>query len=195
MKTTVTSFLLLLFASATLSSCESCGDITITEPTVEDTKWLVYGQNDTALFKITDGGTVDTLTYLRTGTYVQNVPGAGYSINDECIDKRDTQLTNIIEDKERKLPYMGTYILKKPDSLIVKIGVGSKVAWEIKNTDVPQPVQVNGDDYNAYVYTATPTADNDPKLVYFNKEYGFLRVELKNGKTLELIELKTKTTP
>lgn len=191
MKTTVTSFLLLLFAAATLSSCESCGDITITEPTVEDTKWLVYNQNDTALFKVDN----DTIMYLRTGTYVQNVPGEGYSINDECIDKRDTQLTNIIEDKERKLPYMGTYILKKPDSLIVKIGVGSKVAWEIKGTDVTQPVKVNGNDYDAYVFNATPTADNDPKLVYFNKEYGFLKVELKNGKTLELIELKTKTTP
>ncbi|PTX21313.1 hypothetical protein C8N40_102289 [Pontibacter mucosus] len=192
MKTTVTSFLLLLFASATLSSCESCGEISITEPTVEDTKWLVYGQNDTALFKIDN----DTIMYLRTGTYVQNVPGAGYSINDECIDKRDTQLTNIIEDKERKLPYMGTYILKKPDSLIVKIGVGSKVAWEIKNTDVTKEEVIHGKPYsNVYEYTATPTADTDPTKVLFSKEYGFLRVELKNGKTLELIELKTKTTP
>jgi hypothetical protein len=185
MKTTVKSFLLLLFASATLAACDDCGDISITDPTPEDMQWLVYGTTrDTALFSNEDG---DTLTYLRTGIYPQNVPGDGYSISDDCIEQRNTQVTNIIEDKDRKMPYLGTFILKKPDSLIVRVGVGNKNAWEIKGTDETQQVTVGEKTYSdAYVLKADSTADG-PKEVYFNKQDGFLKVEFYGGKKLELI--------
>ncbi|MCX2741093.1 hypothetical protein [Pontibacter anaerobius] len=194
MKTTVKSFFLLMFASATLAACDNCGDISITEPSTEDSQWLVYGTGDTALFRNEAGATI---TYLRTGIYAQNVPGDGYSISDDCIDKRNTQVTNIIEDKERKMPYLGTYILKKPDSLIVKIGVGNKNAWDIKDTDQTQTVTVGEGESqitynNAYVFEADSTAADSPKEVYFSKDKGFLKVELYNGKKLELVELKSK---
>ncbi|OKL38443.1 hypothetical protein [Pontibacter flavimaris] len=185
MKTTVKSFFLLMFASATLASCENCGEISITEPTAEDSQWLVYGTGDTALFRNEEG---DTLTYLRTGIYAQNVPGDGFSVTDDCIDQRNTQVTNIIEDKERKQPYLGTYILKKPDSLIVKIGVGSKSAWEIKSSDVTQEVTVGETVYpEAYVFAGTTTTADEPRTVYFTKDEGFVYVEMNNGKKLELI--------
>ncbi|WP_266204752.1 hypothetical protein [Pontibacter kalidii] len=192
MKTTVKSFFLLMFASATLASCENCGDISITEPTPEDSQWLVYGTGDNVLFRNEKD---DTITYQRTGIYVQSVPGDGYSVSDDCIDKRNTQVTNIIEDKDRKLPYLITYILKKPDSLIVRIGVANKNAWEIKGSDQPQTVTVGeGEDEitynNAYVLKADSTAADSPKEVYFTKDEGFVKVELYNGKKLELIEIK-----
>ncbi|WP_276497319.1 hypothetical protein [Pontibacter litorisediminis] len=192
MKTTVKSFFLLMFASATLAGCDNCGTTSILEPTVEDTQWLVYGNGDVALFN--NAG--DTVTYQRTGIYAQNVPGEGYSVTDDCIEKLNTQVTNIIEDKERKMPYLGTYVLKKPDSLIVKVGVGSKNAWEIKpTTDTPQTVEVGEGETkktytDVYVLTADSTAADSPKEVYFSKEQGFIKVELYNKKVLELIELK-----
>lgn len=184
MKTTVKSFFLLMFASATLAACDNCGDISITDPTPEDMQWLVYGNGDTALFRNELG---DTVMYLRTGIYPQNVPGDGYSISDDCIEQRNTQITNIIEDKDRRMPYLGTFILKKPDSLFVRIGVGNKNAWDLKTaTDELQEVTVGETPYNAYVFKADSTAGG-PKEVFFNKQDGFLKVEFYGGKKLELI--------
>lgn len=176
-----------MFASATLAACDDCGDITVTEPTIEDTEWLVYGSGDTALFR---NGNGDTITYLRTGIYAQSVPGDGFSISDDCIEERNTQVTNIIEEKNRSLPYLGTFILKKPDSLVVKIGVGNKSAWEIRPTDETQEVTVGETTYpDAYVFEGSTTTAEEPKTVYFNKTKGFLYVELNNGTTLELIDV------
>lgn len=172
-----------------LASCDNCGEITITEPTPEDSQWLVYGAGDTVKFKnlSVDG---DTVTYFRTGIYVQSLPGDGYSVTDDCIEQRNTQLTNIIEDQQRQLPFMATYILKKPDSLIIKVGIGTNVAWEISPNDDPtEEVSVGDKKFNAYVLEGSTTNANDPKTVYFNKEKGFLMVELNNGNRFELIDI------
>ncbi|TPE44485.1 hypothetical protein [Pontibacter mangrovi] len=186
MKTTVKSFFLLILASATLAACDDCGNISITEPTPEDSQWLVYGTGDTALFKDQAG---NTITYLRTGIYAQNVPGDGFSVTDDCVSQRNTQVTNIIEDKDRKLPYMGTYILKKPDSLIVKIGVGDKAAWNITSSTPTEDYKLNDTLYTAYILERADTATEGPAKVYFTKEKGFVKVEFDNENSLELINV------
>ncbi|WP_106219187.1 hypothetical protein [Pontibacter ummariensis] len=191
MKTTITSLLLLLFGAATLTSCEECGEMKINEPTGEDVKWLVYEKDDIARFLTEEK---DTITYVRSVATVQNVPGEGYSASDECVEQLDTQVINIIEDVEKKQPYLGTSILSKTDTLLVRVGVGKLGAWEI-NKDKPthQSLEVNGKTY-ASVFEVKPgnnTASPQPtdvKRILFNKEQGFLSIEFHNGKKLERID-------
>ncbi|ARS34441.1 hypothetical protein [Pontibacter actiniarum] len=192
MKTTITSLFSLLFASAFLVGCEDCGSATITEPTVADTEWLVYSSGDTAVFKDENA---DTVWYVRTGIYAQSTPGDGYNVSDECIEKLNTQIANIMEDTreaaDQRQPYLGTLILSKPDSLLVRIGVGTQATWSIDTAAATQEKEVNGKTYTGvYVLEGEGTKDTDVKNVYFNKSDGFLYVEFNNGRKLELIEVR-----
>lgn len=184
MKTTVKSFLLLVFASAFLAACEKCNNINITEPTQSEIAWLVYNSNDTLYFR-TEAG--DTVMYRRTGIYAQNVPGEGYSVEDECIEELNTRVTNILEEEQRQQPFLATSVFSKPDSLLIKIGVGNNSSWMVDTTSAMQEVTVLGNTYDAFVFEGTNTTATAPKTVYFNKIDGFLKIEFNDGKKLELI--------
>src|SRR5688500_4742138 len=106
-KTIYRSLLLLFLAASALTSCEKCGNVLITEPTPEDSEWLVYRQNDTTAFQTE---TNDTVRYVRTGIYAQNVPGEGFTVEDECIDQIDVQVRAVMEDVADAQPYLGTRI-------------------------------------------------------------------------------------
>lgn len=188
MKTTIKSLFFLLFASAFLVACEDCGSASITEPTATDAQWLVYENGDTAVFKDETGAEIQ---FVRTGIYVQNTPGDGYSVGDECVEKLNTQITNIMEHTNRTLPYLGTFILTKPDSLLVRVGVGDSGAWDIATTEETKEVKLGNRTYsNVYVVEGTGAKENDVKTLFFSKSNGFEYIEFRNGKKLELVQVK-----
>ncbi|RIJ34422.1 hypothetical protein [Pontibacter oryzae] len=187
MKTFIKSFLLLLFASAFLVACENCGSTNISEPTPEDAEWLVYGTGDTATF--TDN-TNDTVYYVRTGIYAQSLPGEGFSVEDECIEQINTQVTNVIEDAAGAQPILGTLILNKPDSLIVKIGVGQET-WQLDPNGITETKVLGDSTYtDVYVVEGSSTEPENVRTLFFNRRYGFLFIEFQNGNKLNLIRLQ-----
>ncbi|GHA79077.1 hypothetical protein GCM10007389_36490 [Pontibacter akesuensis] len=182
--------------------CEKCANVSFSEPTLAETEWLVYGNlqkavadqqrdlKDTILFL--DEETKDTIRYFRTGIYAQSLPGDGYSIEDQCIEQLNTQMTNIIEDESKRNPLLATSILSKPDSLLIRIGVDKTGSWAIDPNGVTLPqMLINGKEYyDVYELTGTGTKPTDVKKLYFNKEYGFLEVHFVNDKKkLSLLEI------
>ena len=183
---------MLLLAATALTSCEKCANVTITEPTPEDSEWLVYKQNDTVSFQ-TEAD--DVVRYTRTGIYAQNVPGEGFSLEDECIDQVDVQVRTVMEDITNAQPYLGTRILSKPNGLVVELAVGENVddkavelgVWEIdERSPAYDSLEVNDKMYYE-VFEVNPesTAANSISQLLFNKEFGFLRVAFNSGKKLE----------
>lgn len=191
-KTLYKTLLVLLLAATALTSCEKCGNVVITEPTSEDSEWLVYKLKDTISFE-TEAD--DTVRYARAGIYAQNVPGEGFSLEDECIDQIDVQVRTVIEDVANKQPYLGTRILSKPNDLVVEVAVGETVkdkaveigVWEIdENGASKDSLLVNGKMYyNVFELNPIETKTNTVKQILYNKEFGFLRVAFLNGKQLE----------
>lgn len=182
----------MLFATAALTSCEQCGNVLITEPTPEDSQWLVYKLNDTISFK-TEAN--DIVRYARTGIYAQNVPGEGFTMEDECIDQIDVQVRTVIEDVENEQPYLGTRILSKPDDLVVEVAVGENVndkaveigVWEIDESAASYDSLIVNDQMYYEVFELNPenTKANSVSQILYNKGFGFLRVAFYNGKQLE----------
>lgn len=201
MKTTIKTFFLPVLASFFLMGCEKCANVSISEPTPIDNEWLVYGNakeavadqqrnlKDTIIFLNEDN---QTIRYFRTGIYAQSLPGDGYSIEDECIEQLNTQMTNIIEDESKRYPLLATSVLSKPDSLLVRIGVDKSGSWDIDpNGGTLSEKEINGTTYtNVYELTGTGTKDTDVKKIYFNKAFGFLEVEFVGNKKLSLLEIK-----
>ena len=191
-KTLYKTLLVLLLAATALTSCEKCANVTITEPTPEDSEWLVYQQKDTITFQ-TEAD--DVVRYTRTGIYAQNVPVEGFSLEDECIDQVDVQVRTVMEAIANAQPYLGTRILSKPNDLVVELAVGENVddkamelgVWEIdENSPAYDSLEVNDKMYYQ-VFEVNPegTAANSVSQLLFNKEFGFLRVVFNSGKKLE----------
>lgn len=189
-----TPFLLMLFSAVFLFSCEDCDSVSIHEPVDQELDWLVYAQNDSALFELyttADDEEPDTILYRRTGIYADNVPGDGYSIEDDCIEQLNTQVTNIVEDKARSQPFLATYILTKPDSLTIKIGVGNKETWTLDQSTATTQETIGELTFNnVYTLTGKSTDADQVKTVLFNKEFGFLKITFNNGKYLSLFDYK-----
>ena len=191
-KTLFKTLLVLTLAATALTSCEKCGNVNITEPTPEDSEWLVYKLKDTISFQ-TEAS--DTVRYTRTGIYAQELPGEEFSVDDECIDELNVQVRTVIEDVENEQLYLSTRILSKPDELVVEVAVGETVndkaveigVWEIdENGASKDSLSVNGKMYyNVFELNPTETKTNTVKQILYNKEFGFLRVAFFNGKQLE----------
>jgi hypothetical protein len=184
MKHTLGSLFLLLAASAALSSCEKCGNSTVSEPTPEDVEWLVYKQNDTINF-ITE--TSDTVNFTRTGIFAETIPGEGFTATDECIDQWNVQTRTVIGGEALEQPQMGTRVLSTPNELVVAISVGENGLWELdKQNPSLDSVQVNGMTYhNVFEIKPDSSGTEGVKHILFNKDYGFLSVDFYNGKQLK----------
>ncbi|WP_161890791.1 hypothetical protein [Pontibacter russatus] len=193
-KTLYKTLSVLFLAATALTSCEKCGNVAITEPTPEDSQWLVYQQKDTIPFQTE---TADVVRYTRTGIYAQNVPGEGLSLEDECIDQVDVQVRTVLEDIADAQPYLSTRILSKPNDLVVELAVGENAAdkavelgvWEIdERSPSYDSLEVNDRMYYE-VFEVNPesTAANNVSQLLYNKEFGFLRVAFNSGKKLERI--------
>jgi hypothetical protein len=185
MKNTLSSFFMLLSATAVLSSCEQCGNTIVTEPTPEDVEWLVYKPGDTVTF-VTE--TSARVRYARTGIFAQTLPGEGFTATDECIEQVDVQLRTIIDDVAGELPSLGTRILSKPEELVVEVNVSNTGVWEINEASPTlDSVAVNGITYrDVYEIISDSIAADGAKHILFNKEFGFLKVEFFNGRLLQL---------
>lgn len=186
MKRSLRSFFLLLFVAAVFTSCEQCGNVTISEPTPEDAAWLVYRENDTIRFETEAGN--DTVIYTRSGIFAQNLPGEDYSPDDECIESINMQIRTVMDDLDEEQPALGTRITSFPDSLLVELSVANQGFWEINEGQPTFPtLPVNGREYiNVYeVITNTTTADGVKRILY-NQQYGFLLVEFNDARKLEL---------
>lgn len=184
MKISLCSFFVLLFATAVLTSCEKCGDVTITQPTPADAEWLVYRQSDSIRF-VNESG--DNVVYTRSGIFAQSLPGEGFTATDECIESVNVQIRTVIEDVRSRQPSLSTRILSKPGDLQVEVGVADLGVWEI---DEQQPtyesLEVNGRTYsNVHEVLTNSTQEGGVKRILFNKEFGFLRVEFNGGKILQ----------
>lgn len=170
------SFIVLLLAAAALTSCEQCANVTISNPTAADSEWLVYKANDTISFE-TEAG--DTIRYARTGIYAENVPGEGFSTDDECIDELNVRVRTVVEDVDEEQPALGTRILSKPDSLVVQLAVDGMGIWEIdQNNPGYDSLAVNGMMYyDVFELTPAVTTTNSVEQILFNKEFGFLHIQ------------------
>ncbi len=193
-KTLLNLSIVLLFALPALTSCEKCGNVMLSEPSVADSEWLVYKKNDTITFKTETGS---EFRYARTGIYAQNIPGEGFSAEDECIDQIDIQVRTVMEDVNNEQPFLSTRILSKPNDLVVGVSVGEKVndksveigVWEIdENSPDHDSLAVNQKMYyNVFELNPNDSKANGVRQILFNKGFGFLRVEFENGKLLERV--------
>ena len=195
MKTTFKTGLALLLGAVLFSSCEQCQTTSVTEVTEADASWLSYtkpvptdGKPDTIRFANKDNAQVK---FVRTHFYSSNVPADGYSFDDKCIEKMDTQVSAIIQDVKRRMPALATYILKKPNDLQVKLMVDKLGTYDI-NEESPTYAtkEINGFTYQDVFEKEMQGNDTDDKgkikKIYYNKAYGFIRVEFFGGEFLQL---------
>ena len=185
MKISLLSFFVLLFATAMLTSCEKCGNVTVTQPTPAEAEWLVYKQKDSIRFVTTTGSNV---VYTRSGIFANQFPGEGFTATDECIEKVDIELRTVMEDVKDMQPALSTRIFTKPGDLLVEIGVAGQGAWEL-NEQQPtyETFEVNGKVYhNVHEVITNSTKAGDVNRILFNKEFGFLSLEFNGGNVLQL---------
>ncbi|MBC5772919.1 hypothetical protein H8S95_02500 [Pontibacter sp. KCTC 32443] len=185
MKRTYTSIVSLLLGSLFLYSCETCENPTITQISEADVAWLAYKENSRVNFENEVG---DIAPYKFISAVAQNVPGEGYSLGDDCIEKLDSQASLTIQDTTRKHLNLSTYILRRPDSLTVRLAVQNRGDWPIDKDNPTYPsYDVNGHQYfNVFEVLPDSTKPNSVKQILFNKEFGFLHVSFYDGKSLTL---------
>lgn len=195
MKIKLKACLALLFGAALLTSCDTCEKPTVTELTTEDTDWLVYvkpvpanGIPDTVRFVNQANVPVK---YVRTQLQSFQVPGEGYSVSDKCVEKIDVEANAVIQDVRGQMPGLATYILRKPNELVVQLLVQQLGVHEIdEKNPTHQSIELGGQTYHQVFEVNVPGNDTDNagklKKLYFNKSHGFIRVEFYGGKYLQL---------
>ncbi|WP_162051860.1 hypothetical protein [Pontibacter pamirensis] len=185
MKISLHSFFLLLLATAVLTSCEKCGEVTLNQPTAADAEWLVYKQDASIRFETNTG---DTVAYTRSGLFAQQFPGEGFTATDECIESFNVQIRTLMEDVADVEPALSTRILRQPDNLQVELSVADHGIWEINDEDPPtfESHEVNGTAYyNVYEVVTNNTENGGVKRILYNKEFGFLSLEFNSGRWLK----------
>lgn len=188
MKRTVYTIFSVLFGSLFLYSCETCDNPTITNPTEADTDWLVYDYIN--YYKPEFENEKDSLikSFRFQGFMTQNIAAEGTSLSDDCIEKLDTQVFAQLADTTKRYPALYTYILKRPDTLEVRLAVENRGDWAIDQNNPTYPsLEVNGYDYlDVYEVTPDSVKSNSVKKILFNKQFGFLLVDFYDGRQLRL---------
>lgn len=173
-----------LLATLLFTSCKDC-DTTVTQVSEEEALWLVYERNDSVTFV---NEAEETIKYHNTALRAEQVPGEGFNTSDKCIEQLDVQAFSTIEDKAKKYPGLGTYILKRPSKFEVVLMVEGRGEYKL---DLSQPtyptLDVNNTTYtDVFEIVKTDNAkETNLKRLLFNKEFGFLSVEYFDGKKLE----------
>lgn len=174
-----------LLATLLFTSCNDC-DTTMTQVSQDEVRWLVYDRNDSVAFVNEEG---KTIKFYHTALRAEQVPGEGYSITDKCIEQVDMQASSTIEEKAKKYPGLGTYILKRPDKFEVVLIVEGRGEFKLANLEQPTypSLEVNNKEYSD-VFEVVKTDDSketNVKRLLFNKEFGYLSVEYFDGRKLE----------
>ena len=189
MRKTVYTIFSVLFGSLFLYSCETCDNPTITYTTAEDNKWLVYDfvDNYNPNFENENDSLIKSFKFQ--GYIGQNVPGEGVSLTDDCVEKLDTQVFAHLQDTTQRYPSLYTYILKRPDTLEVRVAVENRGDWAIdKENPTYESLEVNGIQYfDVFEVNPDSLKTNSVKQILFNKQYGFLQVDFYDGRQLRLL--------
>jgi len=185
MKRSVTSIFGLLFGSLFFYACETCDNPTITQISEADVSWLVYKEKSLVNFENEVGNIV---SYRFTSALAQNVPGEGQSLDDDCFERLDSQAFLTMQDTTKKYPALSTYILRRPDSLSVRLSVESRGDWAIDKDNPTYPsYDVNGLQYfNVFEIKPDSLRPSSVKQILFNKQFGFLYVGFYDGKSLTI---------
>ncbi|WP_299707607.1 hypothetical protein [uncultured Pontibacter sp.] len=177
-----------VLAALLFSSCDKCDPTTTTQMDENDVKWLVYDRGEKVKFKNEAG---DTVVYTNTILRAEQVPGEGFNTGDDCIEHFDVQAYSVIQDPEKDYPGLMTYFLKKENSFDVALHVELAGEYKIDTLQATHATyEINETTYNnvfEVVKTDSSKTENLKRLL-FNKEHGFLGVELFNGKKLELLK-------
>lgn len=174
-----------ILAAFLFTSCKDC-DTTVTQVADEEAEWLVYDRNDSVTFV---NEKAEEVLFVNTVLNAQQVPGEGFNVSDDCIERYDMQAISIIQNPQKSYPGLATYFLKRSDSFEVTLLVENKGEYTIDESQPTYPsVEVNNTLYSnvfEVINTDGSKATNMKRLL-FNKEFGFISVEYYDGKKLEL---------
>jgi hypothetical protein len=184
MKKSFTSILMALAGALLFSACEKCVNPTISEITIDEAAWMMQERGDKLIFKNEKG---ERVRYDVTAKQSQTVFPEGVSMEDDCIERLDTQAILIMQDSTTTLPQLAIYLYKSLSDLEVRLAVQNGGDHEInENTPVHATKEINGVTFsNVYELSPVTPKENDIKKIFFNKEHGFLYVEYNNGAFIE----------
>jgi hypothetical protein len=176
-----------ILSALLFSSCKDC-DTTVIQVSEDEAKWLVYDRGDSARFVNEKN---EIVRFVNTGVRVEQVPGEGFNISDNCIERYDVQAASFIEDIKKSYPGLATYILKRPETFEVVLIVENGGDHKINTAQPTYPTKdINNTLYsNVFEVVKTDsTKTTNLKRLLFNKEVGFLSVEYYNGKKLVRVQ-------
>ena len=131
----------------------------------------------------------EEVLFVNTLLNAQQVPGEGFNVADDCIERYDMQAMSIIKNAQKNYPGLATYFLKRPDKFEVTLLVENQGEYTIDESQPTYPsVEVNSTVYSnvfEVIKTDSSKATNLKRLL-FNKEFGFISVEYYDGRKLEL---------
>ncbi|MBD1395569.1 hypothetical protein H9Q13_00185 [Pontibacter sp. JH31] len=172
-------------ATLLFTSCKDC-DTTVIQVADDEAEWLVYDRNDSVTFI---NEKAEEVLFVNTLLNAQQVPGEGFNVSDDCIERYDMQAMSIIQNTQRSYPGLATYFLKRPDTFEVILLVENQGEYTIDETQPTYPsLDVNNTLYTNVFEVTNPDGSKatNMKRLLFNKEFGFISVEYYDGKKLEL---------
>lgn len=180
-----------LAAAASLLLFSSCNDCTtsVTQFENDDSSWTVYNTRDTLLM-------VDRTNVVRVfaNTRINSdpVPGDGFGPADACIEQYYTRRTSVMQHaaSPRLFPALTVVALKTPETIRVNLVVAQHADLPIPDINTPQYAQhtIEGVTYqNVFDVTDADSGPDGVSRILFNRDFGFLRVEFADGRTLTRI--------
>jgi hypothetical protein len=186
MKRSVSYFFTVLSSALLLSSCKDC-DTTVTPLEESDIAWLSYNNVDSLHYKDEQNKVV---TFKKITSTAENVLGEGSQAGDDCIERMDTQAYILFGSDEGQHPVLGTYVLRRPNNLVVKVMASpNNSGFEINKEFPTYPtLEVGMHSYeDVFEFKQDSTNQLSIKQLLYNKNHGILRVEYYNGLSYEKI--------
>lgn len=182
-------YLSLLGALLWLSSCNTC-ETSVAQFLNDDATWTVYNPNDTLRMSDKFAGTDTVRVFVHTRLNADPIPGDGFGPADACIEQYYTRRTSVMQHNARRLPALTVMAIRTPDSLRVSLIVAQRAELLIPdlNNTLPDPQILEGVTYqNVYEVLNPESGENGVSRILFNREFGFLRVDYANGRSLTRI--------
>ena len=171
-----------------LSSCNDC-TTSVAQFENGDSDWTVYESRDTLLM-------VDETDFVRVfvNTRVNSdpVPGDGFGPADACIEQYYTRRSSVMQHaaSPRLFPALTVVALKTPETVRINLVVAQRDELPIPDINTPQHAQLILEDVtyqNVFDITNEESGPDGVSRILFNRDFGFLRVEFANGRTLTRI--------
>lgn len=169
-----------------LSSCNTC-ETSVAQFQEEDTNWTVYEPGD-SLLMVDHTDTVRV--FLHTRLNADPIPGDGFGPTDACIEQYYTRRTSIMQHNTRRFPALTVMAIRTPDSMRVSLIVAQRAELLIPdlNNTLQEPQTIGGQTYQDVYEVLNPeSGPNGVSRILFNREFGFLRVEYADGRSLTRI--------